>query len=109
LADDLVDRTIWDKLDTELAKHERSAGYAACSAMFKGKQGQYPNREERIIVWSWWWNELWKEAKKDTPDVNMCQKLWELEKGKMTMLPKSGKVLQAIKRAKKRGRHSKRR
>ena len=60
---ELPDGTIWDELSTELAKHERSVGYVACSKMYIGEPRVHKYTEEqRIIVWSWWWDQLWQAS-----------------------------------------------
>jgi hypothetical protein len=89
LSHELTDRKSWDEIDTELAKHERSVGYEKCSKMYPGTQGLHSfTGEERIIQWSWWWDQLWRESI-NSPDYRIWKRLWEIEKEKLAKLPRA--------------------
>ena len=84
LQHELKNRKIWDEMDTELAKHERSVGYVACSKMYTLKARVHTfTAEQGIIVWSWWWDQLWKESI-NSPVWEMWKQIWDILKEKTT-------------------------
>jgi len=83
LQHELKNRKIWDEMDTELAKHERSMGYVACSKMYTLKARVHTfTAEQRIIVWSWW-SDIWKESI-NSPVWEMWKQIWDILKEKTT-------------------------
>jgi hypothetical protein len=89
LKHELTDSRIWDELNTELAKLERSVGYVACSKMYVGEPRVHKYTEEqRVIVWSWWWDQLW-HASVFGWEREMWTQIWEILKAKITTLPRN--------------------
>jgi hypothetical protein len=55
----------------------------------EGRALRFTATEDKVVVWSWWWNELRKESLADSPDEVIWKQILRIEKAKISGFPRA--------------------